>query len=185
MQSAALRLALGLSVLLHLLGLFGLSSDGKGGQERPGPLMARLQRPRMPVVHEPDAAVTPHLPDAAHEPSARNVPGSGGGRGAEPSGRIYWSAESLDQQPVPVSAPDVNRLGAVVFPAATVHLRLFINAGGWVDEVRVLGGANKDEWAPLCEMFLATAFIPARREGQTVAAVQDLEISISELMRVL
>ncbi|MBS1208091.1 MAG: hypothetical protein H6R19_489 [Proteobacteria bacterium] len=184
MQSTALRLALGLSVLLHLLGLFGLSSDGRGGQVMSGPLMARLQRPPMPVAHEPDAAVKP-IPDVAHQLSTKDVPESGRGRGAVPSGRIYWSAESLDQQPVPVSAPDVNRLGAVVFPAATVHLRLFINAGGWVDEVRVLGGANKDEWAPLCELFLATAFIPARREGQTVAAVQDLEISISELMRVL
>lgn len=104
---------------------------------------------------------------------------------APAEGVYYWPAAMVERLALPVSAPDVSRLNSATLPADSVRLRLFISARGQVEEVSVLGGADEEVWAPLREMFFATAFIPARRGGMDVASVQDLEVNISDLVRVL
>jgi hypothetical protein len=189
MKSAVPYVALGVSAVLHLVGLLGMGGlfhDSKAAQVMPGALSARLLV-RAPVS-QPAQAAAQQLPADVHKSlpprfAQARLPSPAGQ--PEQSGQIYWPAESLDQAAVPVSAPDVSGLGSATFPADSARLRLFINARGGVDEVKVLGEGDTEGWAPLCRMFLATAFIPARRAGQSVASTQDIEISIRDLIRVL
>jgi hypothetical protein len=189
MKSAVPYVALGVSVVLHLLGLFGvggLSHDSRAAQVMPGSLSASLlvralvSQPAEAAALQPPADLRKTLPRRVAQPGLPSAVGP-----LASPGQIYWPAESLEQAAVPVSAPDVSGLGTAIFPADSARLRLFINARGGVDDVQVLGGEDTEGWAPLCRMFLATAFLPARRAGQTVASVQDIEISISDLIRVL
>lgn len=187
MKLAGLYIALGVSVLLHLSGLVavaGMPHASDIGRPISGTLRASLSDRR--PANKPDLPSMPE-PIARHSTLPRGQPPVSQGQVAGPQEQVppYWPADMLEQVPVPVSAPDVSRLGTEVFPADSVHLRLFINASGRVDDVQVLDEQSADGWAPICRMFLATTFIPARRAGQRVASVLDLEISISDLIRML
>ena len=96
----------------------------------------------------------------------------------------FWPPNYLERQPVPVSAPDTRSLTGRVVPSGLVRLRLFIDATGQVSKVS-LQGAQEADWSPLQRMFEATRFIPGRRGGQDVASWVEIEVNVSDLVRVL
>jgi len=75
-------------------------------------------------------------------------------------------------------------LEGYVLPSSLVRLRLFIDARGVVHSVTVKAPDAAD-WSPLQRMFEATRFIPGRRGGQDVASWVEIEVNVSDLVRVL
>lgn len=96
----------------------------------------------------------------------------------------YWPPSALQRQPVPVSAPDVAMLDGQELPSSTVRLRLFIDERGVVRSVTVKAPAAT-AWAPVTRMFEATRFLPGQRAGQNVASWVEIEVNVSDLVRVL
>lgn len=95
-----------------------------------------------------------------------------------PAAPGYWPIDALERQPMPVSAPDADRLEGLVLPQDRVRLRLAVDAEGIVRELAVASPGDGD-WSPLLEIFAATRFIPGQRGGQNVACRFEIEILIS------
>lgn len=90
----------------------------------------------------------------------------------------------MEQQPVPVSAPDINWLEGSDLPTANVRVRLYIDTEGEVRRVQIMA-ENAGEWAPLQRMFERTRFLPGRRANANVASWLEIEVEVLELLRVL
>lgn len=97
---------------------------------------------------------------------------------------VYWPPDSLERKPMPVSAPDAHMLEGFFLPAEMIHLRLFIDERGVVRSVTVKAPAAT-AWAPVTRMFEATRFLPGQRAGQNVASWVEIEVNVSDLVRVL
>jgi hypothetical protein len=78
-----------------------------------------------------------------------------------------------------LQAPDTTPLEGTAWALAQpVRLRLSINAQGKVVEVvpRDVAPPPAEVLEALSAVFMATAFMPARRHGEDVASLQDIEI---------
>jgi hypothetical protein len=197
-QGAALFAAIGVSVAAHVWVL-----TDWGGNDRAAPLPRQSperahQGVQLRWVTLPTPAVTtaldlPHPtvgPDAdarlataaPPEPSASGT--TTPTEGAEPTLPIanaehFWLPSEVDIRALPLHAPDPTPLEGRPWPAAQpVRLRLSINAQGRV--VAVTPGdpasAPAEVLEALSAMFMATPFMPARRQGLDVASLQDIEI---------
>jgi len=92
------------------------------------------------------------------------------------------AAAPVDMVAQPRSGPDVAMLQGLPFSGLPMRVRLTIDRVGRVVDVTVLhsmDGAVVNE--AVRRMFLATAFVPARRDGVDAASVQDIEISLADL----
>ncbi|NSL55639.1 hypothetical protein [Uliginosibacterium aquaticum] len=164
--------ALALSALLHAGGLWGW----RASSPQTGP--AAATPPTQPLLGRFVATTPPPSTAPAAQPAGASSTSS---TSADPA---YWPAEALQQLPLPVSAPDVALLEGSELSAERLRLRLYISATGAVDEVEVLG-AEAGDVQPLRRMFQHTRFLPARRAGREVASQMDIEIELSELLRVI
>ncbi|MDO6386587.1 hypothetical protein [Uliginosibacterium sp. 31-12] len=167
--------ALALSALLHAGGLWGW----RASSPQTGP--AAATPPTQPLLGRFVAATPPPSTAPAAQPAQPAGASSTSSTSADPA---YWPAEALQQLPLPVSAPDVALLEGSELSAEHLRLRLYISATGAVDEVEVLG-AEAGDVQPLRRMFQRTRFLPARRGGHEVASQMDIEIKLSELLRVI
>jgi hypothetical protein len=91
----------------------------------------------------------------------------------------FWLPAEVDIRALPLHAPDPTPLeGRPWLADQPVRLRLSINARGQVVAVtpRDAESAPAEVLEALSAMFMATPFMPARRQGQDVASLQDIEI---------
>lgn len=159
------------------------SDEARGGSIGGGILQVRLQsRPRAEAPTVVGAVAMP-APAPQHATPTR--------RGRDETGAVaaaklpeYWPAETLDRQPMPVSAPDAHGLTGSSLPDGTVRLRLSVDAEGVVRQVEVLSRQEFD-WSALVNVFAATRFIPGQRGGQNVPCRFDIEVAITDLLRLL
>lgn len=92
------------------------------------------------------------------------------------------AAPAVDMVAQPRSAPDIAMLQGLPFSGLPMRVRLTIDSVGHVVDVAVL--RSMDDAVvneAVRRMFLATAFVPARRDGVDAASVQDIEISLADL----
>jgi hypothetical protein len=162
------QVALGLSILMHVL-LAGGWGDGIGGVAVPqAPLQARLEgAPAMPAdvvpLPETPTAATPDLrPPEGRRPTRMPVTGtSATSSGAGTESRFYLARE-LDQYP---AAPGLAELRQV---AAVVPVRVWV---GIDQQGRVVDVAAADPGYPVAgirERLLAVRFVPALKDGRPV-----------------
>jgi hypothetical protein len=181
MPVRSLTLGVLVSVAVHA----GLLGGWSGAARVPEPEHARAS-----VWHLAAASVNQ---EALSKPAPDNL--ASAASGLRPAGRtslpertpqapVCRAAEMLEQAPVPVSAPDVSRLDQVELPGSSLRLRLQVDEAGRVREVAVLRGAEGD-WSAVRNMLMATAFTPGRLAGKPVLACLDIEINISELLRLI
>jgi len=125
-----------------------------------------------PGVHADD--VVAPVPAVAHAARQR-------------AGRPSPSASAAAPAPVdltaqPRSAPDIAALQGLPFSGLPMRLRLTIDSTGRVVDVAVLHSLDdKVVNEAVQRMFLATAFVPARRGGVDVASVEDIELSLDDV----
>jgi len=82
----------------------------------------------------------------------------------------------------PRSAPDIAALQGLPFSGLPMRVRLTIDSTGRVVDVAVLRSLDDTIVNEAVQrMFLATAFVPARRGGVDVASVEDIELSLDDL----
>lgn len=92
----------------------------------------------------------------------------------------FWLPAEVDFRAWPRTPPDAQALDGLPWSAdAPVKLRLTISAQGEVLKVDHLGHSPLPDavLAALSDMFKATPFMPARRQGQDVASLQDIEVA--------
>jgi hypothetical protein len=139
------------------------------------PIQQNTQTPPAPLSPQTTTANAPQpdTPDAL--PGNTPMP--------SPLG-AYLSADKVDVAPVPVSAPDTRSLQGMVVPHPQVGLRIYVDAWGKVQEVMVkVPDEDRIAYEPLRQMFFATGFIPGRKDRQDVATYLDIEINISDVIR--
>lgn len=95
--------------------------------------------------------------------------------------RDYLPSQLLDRVAVPRSAPDESMLEGMPFSGLPIRLRLFIDrAGTVVDAVVLQSSEDEAVLEAVRRMFLSTAFIAGRFEGQDVASIMDVELTAGE-----
>ena len=159
------RLALGLSVLAHVL-LAGSWGGGAGGTiALQGPLQARLDAAAAVAsdavfADQAVAATIPALPEQPRSRGGRPVPATAApGSGAAGADPRFYLARELDQYP---AAPELQQA------AAAAHVRVWV---GIDQQGRVVDVAPADPGHPLAEVreqLLAVRFVPARKDGRPV-----------------
>jgi hypothetical protein len=191
----ALVAAIGISVGAHAWMLTGWGGADKGiecpgvqGQAR-GALRLRWVAPvahLTPTPQTPPAMLRPHplqleVADAKvtlkadAEAPAANKPAPQSTAPPE----HFWLPSEVDFRALPLLAPDTAPLDGKPWSAdQALRLRLSINAQGQVVDVASRDAVQppNDVMAALDTMFRATPFMPARRQGQNVASLQDIEI---------
>lgn len=132
---------------------------------RPDRFAPGLQTPAVPALREGESGAPPV--------SARN---SGGVAGP----KTHFSRAEVDVPPLPKSAPNEDLLDGVRGTGLPVRLRVFVESDGTVSAVKVLHVMPGDEKlaAQAREMFLTTGYLPARRDGEDVAAYVDVEVAL-------
>jgi len=97
----------------------------------------------------------------------------------------YWPTGQLEFPPLPRSEPDVSRLSGVKASGLPMRVRIFIDATGTVRDVEVIQADILDEEATdrVRDMFLATAFLPGKRESSAVASYMDIELDLRSLVQ--
>jgi TonB family protein len=82
----------------------------------------------------------------------------------------------------PRSAPDIAVLQGLPFSGLPMRVRLTIDSTGRVVDVALLRSLDDPIVNEAVQrMFLATAFVPARRAGIDVASVEDIELSLDDV----
>lgn len=159
------RLALGLSVLAHVLLAGSWGGGGGGTVVLQGPLQARLDAaPAMAsdavFADEPVAATMRVQPERSRTGGDRPVPAAAvpgsDAAGADPR---FYLARELDQYP---AAPELGQAAAVA------HVRVWV---GIDQQGRVVDVAPADPGHPVAdvrERLLAVRFVPARKDGRPV-----------------
>jgi len=176
--------AVAVAVGLHagLLWLLPGAEPHASGLRSPAAItLVAVKSPSMPPadspgVHADDvvAAVPAPVPAVAHAARQR-------------AGRPSPSASAAAPAPVdltaqPRSAPDIAALQGLPFSGLPMRLRLTIDSTGRVVDVAVLHSLDdKVVNEAVQRMFLATAFVPARRGGVDVASVEDIELSLDDV----
>lgn len=86
-----------------------------------------------------------------------------------------------DRPALPLTAPDLSSLAALSTSGSAIRLRLHIGADGTVREVELLACAPDDQaFADRLALILrATPHIPARKGGQDVASIKDIELAFA------
>jgi len=104
-------------------------------------------------------------------------------RASKPSSSAPAAASApVDVIAQPRSAPDIGALQGLPFSGLPMRVRLTIDRTGRVVDVAVLRSLDHTIVNEAVQrMFLATAFVPARRGGADVASVQDIELSLDDL----
>ena len=94
----------------------------------------------------------------------------------------FVAADTLDQRPVAVSAPDIGHLGAASVSGLPVVLRVFVSQSGQVVRVDVITASDDDTAfvAALDAMLKGTLFLPGKRNGADVAAFFDVKLHAIE-----
>ena len=121
----------------------------------------------------------PRVDDAATPPV---VTRGGSHRPSQPAASAAAAAPPVDLSAQPRSAPATATLQGLPFSGLPMRVRLTIDSTGQVVDVIVL--RSLDDAAvneAVRRMFLATAFVPARRGGVDVESVQDIELSLGDL----
>ncbi len=202
-QGAALLAAIGVSVAAHVWVLSDWGAAGGAAPlqgQLPDPARKRVQLRWVTLPTSPDPAVATaqvslhqavglgadaRLAAAAATPPEPNPPGTPTpSEGPAPTPPIanaehFWLPTEVDIRALPLHAPDPTPLeGRPWLADQAVRLRLSINARGQVVAVtpRDAESAPAEVLEALSAMFMATPFMPARRQGQDVASLQDIEI---------
>jgi hypothetical protein len=182
-------LALGLSLGVHafLLSAWDPTPHTRGRWHEAGAMQIRwvheaapptsaapVQEPARPHARstEPGAPPQPTKPPPTRPPQTDAAPGS--------DTEHFWLPHEVDLRALPMAAPDTAPLDNLPWPSEqAIRLRLTISAQGVVLDVTSLGSPAPppDLLAALQAMFRATAFMPARRHGQDVASLQDIDIT--------
>jgi hypothetical protein len=91
----------------------------------------------------------------------------------------YLPARSVDEPPLPNSAPELDAVPVTHLITSPIVLRVFIDQTGHVDDVQALSYQAQDDVliAPLRDAFKATAFLPGRHQGLAVATFMDVEVA--------
>ncbi len=194
--------ALGVAVSAHvgLLAAWGhLEVEGRGKAAMPTPAVAMQWRWRhisaSAVTASHQAVVRPPTPSTpstpSHEVAAQApsrpaadaqaeaaTPVSTANTSAQPE--HFWQSSDLDFRALPMAAPDTTPLHGIAWGAdRPLRLRLSITAQGQVVDVVSLDAEPPpaDVLAALEAMFKSTPFMPARRRGQDVASLQNIDIA--------
>lgn len=117
----------------------------------------------------PQVALPPRAPTASPADAARPL-----------EAVHFWLPHEVDLRALPMQAPDPTPLDGLPWPhEQALRLRLAITAQGEVVDVTSLDDPAPPSalLAALQSVFRATAFMPARRQGQDVASLQDIEIT--------
>ncbi len=162
------QVALGLSLLAHIL-LAGNWSGGVRGSAMPGPLLqARLESPpAMPqgaaFVADAERAV---VPDPAKRPRSRVARGAelspAPDAGAAGTDSRFYPARELDQYPELLELPDSRQ----ALPVAHVRVWVGIDQQGRV--VDVVAADPGYPVADIRERLLVIRFAPGRKDGRPV-----------------
>ncbi len=190
-RAQALWAAIGVSVAAHVWMLtdWGPRASApeplRTGGQTPGGMTLRwvsLAAPARPKATL--ATVSPHGGPAREAPQAspkvNDVRDQVGApyAGTTPSER-FWLPSEVDFRALPLEAPDTTPLDSTPWSTdQLVRLRLAIDAHGQVVGVTARDAAPPpaEVLAALTAMFKATSFMPARRQGENVASLQDIEI---------
>jgi hypothetical protein len=94
------------------------------------------------------------------------------------SATVYWPARDVDRLALPIAPPDLAWLSGQAWQGGPIRVRLAISAQGQVSQVQVLLAPVGAQGVldALQTALLATPFMPARKTGQDVASVQDIEL---------
>jgi hypothetical protein len=142
-----------------------------------------LARPSAPRVNATQPVSTPVDPAQAKPTAEPDAPAEAvasvrtADTGAQPA--HFWPSSDLDIRALPLQAPDTTLLNDIAWTAQRpMRLRLSITAQGQVVDVAPLDAEPPpaDLLAALAAMFKATPFMPARRQGQDVASLQNIEV---------
>lgn len=95
----------------------------------------------------------------------------------------YFAAQDVDLPALPRSSPDASRLDDITPSGLPIRLRIYISVDGQVTAVETLLASDDDLLVVqrLREMFLATAFIPAKRNGREVPSYKDIEVDVASV----
>jgi hypothetical protein len=144
-------------------------------------LTAGVQAPRHETSTTPVRGNLQETPWPAPSASAPNRPPPAPERIA-PQVAVFDTFRApveLDRAALPRSAPDIATLSGLPWSGLPMRLRLFIDAAGSVVSVMVLQAYEDDEVVErVRQMFLATAFVAGRLEGEDVASYKDVELTI-------
>lgn len=122
-----------------------------------------------------------------HPPSAS--PGAAGFRAADTtaqddarqaSGLLFYAQHEVDRQALPASALELLDVMRLVGESTPMRLRLYIDRRGAVVLVELIEASaeNRPAAARLALILRETGFVPAKRAGNDVATVQELEFLI-------
>lgn len=189
MRPAAL-VSLCLAIAGHGVALHGLMAapSPKGHGLQPDGLDSRATSLRVRLTTEP-AGHLPRTASAAPALARRSAPA--GERTSSPPATLhdggmgsYFASQDVDRPALPRSSPDDSQLGGMTPSGLPIRLRIYISAEGEVTAVDVLFASEEDQPVVqrLREMFLATAFIAAKRNGEEVPSYKDIDVDFSDVL---
>jgi len=165
--------AVAVAVGLHagLMWLLPVGAPPASGLRSPAAItLVAVNPPAMP----PPALVPAPATAPAHAARQRASRPSPGASAAGPA--------PVDVSALPRSAPDIAALQGLPFSGLPMRVRLTIDSTGRVVDVAVLHSLDDTIVNKAVQrMFLATAFVPARRGGVDVASVEEIELSLDDL----
>lgn len=153
---------------------------------------ASVQQPEVrrvePAVSKPaEQRVLRRASVSRHSPSAS--PGAAGFHAADAtaqddarqaSGLLFYAQHEVDRQALPASALELLDVMRLVGESTPMRLRLYIDRRGTVVLVELIEASaeNRPAAARLALILRETGFVPAKRAGDDVATVQELEFLI-------
>jgi hypothetical protein len=196
---AGIRLAilLGISLLIHLVIIYGVPWAPAGGNHSARSVNASDVPHRLSVMlaTASTAKLTSAQPEVAHEPAMPEVVGAETNAPSDSSKSAtdtafstalqtrYFNVADLDQHPAIINEIPDNPPELLEYPqGGEIVLRLWINETGQVDKVETVSSNLPPAFiASAQNTFLHAVFTPGRKQGAAVATLMDIAVSYSPM----